>query len=188
MAENLDKTSSPLPAELQDKIIVRDFAIINAANKEQTPPHRDASLQHSLTKGVAPCEEDKPIPSIVSSTGQNTTDSEHTANRHVKLPYTRYYSPKWTSQYQSNHAQFDDGDLPRPYTQDLSDKRINAVRYDREVKRRHSSATSDASQYSTMPQHGHTSSAESRAKRSHRSSRHKTRGSQNSTDRSSLLE
>ena len=174
MAENLDKTSSPFPAEFQDKSIIRDFAIVNDADKEQTPPQSNTSLMHSLTKGVTPYEEDKPSPSTISSTSQNTTDSEHTANRHTKLPYTRHYSPEWTSKYQSNHLRFDDVESPRPYTQD---QRIDAVRDDSEVKHRHLSETSDASQYSTMPQHRHMTFADSGAERSPRSSRHTTLGS-----------
>ncbi len=97
--------SSYSSAELQaNNVIVRDFSSLG---NEQHPvaPHMHTNPEQSPSKEGEE-EEEEEEEGRENRSGFSTTNttaetpSITTTDHHAKLPYTRFYSPKWTSQHQ----------------------------------------------------------------------------------------
>ncbi|KAL8837450.1 MAG: hypothetical protein Q9176_005637 [Flavoplaca citrina] len=140
--------SSPAVTVLQaNDIIVRDFSTINtqqrtpaptsSADAEQIPPHaQDNSQEQEAPHPVS-------TPPTINTIRAQKDPPPTTANTHVKLAYTRYYSPSWTSQHYSPQDPTSTPKPPPPYQQ--------LTRSDSRRQQSNESGTSSVeSKYSTM--------------------------------------
>ena len=150
--------SSYPSAELRaNDIIVRDFSSIG------NEPHPVAPQEHTIPE-QSPSKEGGQEENTSGLSTTNTTaetPAVTTIEHHAKLPYTRFYSPKWTSQHQlpqdsmappppplpSFHPSASHP-LPPPIQPTRASSRMGSAEYHRQSTE---SDMSYGSQYSTMP-------------------------------------
>ena len=152
-------TSHSLAELRTNDVIVRDFSSLG---NEQHPvaPHEQINPEQSPSKEGGEGEEEENRSGLSATKTTTKTQPVITTERHAKLPYTQFYSPKWTSQRQPPQdsmppppptASFHPS-APQPFPPRIQPTRASSRMSCADLHRQsNESDMSYGSQYSTMP-------------------------------------